>query len=296
MEPGTVVIYVCRTLVSVVGTVGNLILLLSLWCRSKVKTFDIFLIGLALANLVETVLVDMVDITLELLNMIPATWFCLTLKFMSGLGETTSILFTVLICIFRYQKLKDAVSRVNFPIPLDTVWVAWVLSGAVWAVAFCFSLPSVLLSHGHDGVYENVSTKCSSSLFECPRSNCSLGHIAYKTTYLGVTNVLPLLIIAIFSIFILKVLLQNRRVAAGELAGEKPLGKTTSTSRRSNISVIAALCIFEVVWILHMIFQYTADVDKFAFWSECDFFISAVYSTGSPYIYGFGNNVFLLRR
>ncbi|KAK1158728.1 hypothetical protein AOXY_G22464, partial [Acipenser oxyrinchus oxyrinchus] len=223
MEPAVVALFVCRSLVCVLGIIGNGALLVSLLKQSGFKTFEIFLAGMASSNLVESFLVDIPDLLTELAGLRPERWFCKVLKFMSGVGETGSILFTLLICVFRYQKLRDAATRVSLPTVLDRVRNAWLLSAVSWVVAFSFSLPSALMelpkedqfvSYGQGN--ETDSRACSSDLFDCPLLDCSLGRQAYKMAYMLLLNGLPLVIVLVCSFLMVKVLYHNHKALSDQ--------------------------------------------------------------------------------
>ncbi|KAK6478845.1 hypothetical protein HHUSO_G19462 [Huso huso] len=307
MEPAVIALFVCRSLVCVLGIIGNGALLVSVLKQSGFKTFEIFLAGMASSNLVESLLVDMPDLLTELAGLRPERWFCKVLKLMSGVGETGSILFTLLICVFRYQKLRDAATRVSLPTVLDRVRNAWLLSAVSWVVAFSFSLPSALMelpkedqfvSYGQGN--ETDSRACSSDLFDCPLLDCSLGRQVYKMAYMLLLNGLPLVIVLVCSFLMVKVLYHNHKALSDQPPAPGPEPRPGRPGRqaafqRSTRAVLAALFIFQLAWILHLVFQFALDSQEFPYWSHADFFLSASYSTASPYIYAIGNNLFRLK-
>lgn len=121
-----------RIIISCIGIFGNVFLIISVVLTkfSQIKTFKLLLLELAAANLEEILVVNVYDmILLRTSDANMGTWSCRTLKFLTMLGETASILITVLISIFRYQKRRDASRRVNLPIYLDSIRSAWTVSG-----------------------------------------------------------------------------------------------------------------------------------------------------------------------
>ncbi|KAL6486350.1 hypothetical protein MHYP_G00057420 [Metynnis hypsauchen] len=113
-----------RIIISIVGIVGNTVLIISILHMTRLKTFEVFLLGLALSNLEEIVIVDIYDVIMFRSAHSLGFWSCSALKFMTISGEVASILFTVLISIFRYQKLHNAAIRVITPIFMDSMKIA----------------------------------------------------------------------------------------------------------------------------------------------------------------------------
>ncbi len=292
-----------RILVSSVGLVGNVFLIHSIVHTkfSRVKSFELFLLGLASANLEEILIVNIYDIIiLQTSSTITTTLSCRTLKFFTIFGESASILFTVLISIFRYQKLRDVNRRVNLPIYLDNIRSACMVSGVCILVCTLLSVPIFAISL--QGPAENVTrnfTRCPPDFFQCNENYCPLLNSVYKYLFILVGNLLPLIIVTVTSCLIITVLLSQRKIV-------KPVATVSRSSQfsrqsrdprlqRSTIGVLAAMGLFQVDWTLYLILQISVSPTDFPFWAEMEFFISTSYTSISPYVYGIGNNLFSLK-
>lgn len=164
-----------RIVFSIIGIIGNAVLILSIVQNhiSRLKSFDVFLLGLVTSNLEEILIVDMYDIVLLQHASGLNIWSCQTLKFLTVFGEVASILFTVLISIFRYQKLRDAGRRVNPPIFLDNIRSAWVMSGLCVALAVLLGAPTFVMDlDGHMANLTQGISGCPPDFFQCHRENC----------------------------------------------------------------------------------------------------------------------------
>ncbi|XP_070782415.1 gonadotropin-releasing hormone receptor [Enoplosus armatus] len=292
-----------RIFVSCIGLVGNVFLILSIIQTkfSRVKSFELFLLGLAVSNLEEILIVNIYDIIiLRTSSTATDTWSCRTLKFLTVFGEITSILFTVLISIFRYQKLRDAYKRVNLPIYLDSLRSAWMVSGVCVIFSTLLSLPVYVISL--EGLAENgtrSNSGCPPDFFQCNKNDCPIANGFYKYLFILVCNLLPLIIVTVTGCLIITVLLSQRKTVtpAVSVSGSSQFGRKSRGPRlqRSTIAVLAAMGLFQVDWTLYLIFQLTFSPTDFPFWSEMEFFISTSYTSISPYVYGIGNNLFSLK-
>ncbi|KAL7389130.1 hypothetical protein ABVT39_026906 [Epinephelus coioides] len=222
---------------------------------SRVKSFEFFLLGLAAANLEGIVVVNIYDIViLQIFSTTINTWSCSTLKFLTVFGEITTILFTVLISIFRQQKLRDASKRVNLPIYLDSIKSAWMVSGICVMLATILSLPVfVLNSQGSTGNTTSNISSCPPDFFACSRTDCPVLNGVYKYMFILVCYLLPLLIVTVTSCLIIMVLLSQRKVVTPAID-----------------------------WTLYLIFQLTVSPAEFPLWAETEFFISTSYTSISP--------------
>ncbi|XP_078131542.1 uncharacterized protein ora6 [Sander vitreus] len=298
----SVILLGLRVIVSCIGLVGNIFLIYAIIQikSSHVKTFELFLLALALANLEEIIIVNIYEIIIHQTSSAPInTGLCRTLKFLTVFGEITSINFTVLISIFRQQKLRHAETRVT-PIYLDSIRSAWMVSGICVMLATLLSLPIFVLNF--PGPAENItrnSSRCPRKLFQCSENDCpALNHI-YKYLFTTVCNLLPLIIVTVNSCFIITVLLSQRKTLTPELSvsGSSQFGSKRKGPRyhHSPTAVLAAMGLFQVDWTLFMIFQIFSPTDL-PFWAETEFFISISYTSLSPYVYGIGNNLFSLKK
>ncbi|XP_070705856.1 melatonin receptor type 1C [Pempheris klunzingeri] len=304
MAVSSVNLLAMRIFISCIGLVGNIFLILSIIQTkfSRIKTFELFLLGLATANLEEIVIVNIYDIIILLQppSTTTGTWSCRSLKFLTVLGESTSILFTVLISIFRYQKLRGANKRVNLPIYLDSIRSAWMVSGVSVMISMLLCVPIFFINV--QGSMENItrnSGDCTPDFFQCSKDYCPILNYSYKYLFTVVCIMLPLIIVTVTSCLIITVLLSQRKTVApvASISGSSQFGKKRKGPwlQRSTISVLAALGLFQVDWTLYLIFQLSFSSTDFPIWAEIEFFISTSYTSISPYVYGIGNNMLSLK-
>ncbi|KAM3602802.1 uncharacterized protein V6R79_011175 [Siganus canaliculatus] len=225
---------------------------------------------------------------------------CHSLKFFTVFGESGSILFTVLISIFRYQKLRDASKRVNLPIYLDNIRAAWLVSGLCVLLSLLISVPVFIVNlQDSSGNTTTNSTSCEPDFFLCSKNYCPILNKTYKFLFISLYNVLPLIIVTISSCLIIAVLFNQRKtVAPGMSMSESSTSGRKSRGprlQRSTIAVLGAMGLFQVDWTLYLVFHLTVGPDDFPFWTEMEFFISTSYTSISPYVYGIGNNLFSIR-
>nr|XP_046229293.1 uncharacterized protein LOC124050617 [Scatophagus argus] len=292
-----------RIFISCIGLLGNVFLIFSIVQIkfSRVKSFELFLLGMAIANLEEILIVNSYDtIVLQTSSTYTGTLSCRTLKFLTVFGEITSILFTVLISIFRYQKLRDAEKRVNLPIVLDNIGSAWMVSGVCVMLSVLLSIPIFFINL--QAPAENITrnnTGCPPDFFQCSKNMCPTFNKFYKYMFIIACNVLPLIIVTVTSCLIITVLLNQRKMVTPvvSVSGQSQFGGKSKDVRlqRSTIAVLAAMGLFLVDWTLYLIFQLTFNSTKFPFWAEMEFFISISYTSFSPFVYGIGNNLFSLK-
>nr|XP_033505121.1 adenosine receptor A3-like [Epinephelus lanceolatus] len=293
-----------RVFISCIGLVGNVFLIFAILQTklSRIKSFEFFLLGLATANLEGIVVVNIYDfVILQISSTAINTWSCSTLKFLTVFGEITTILFTVLISIFRQQKLRDTSKRVNLPIYLDSIKSAWMVSGICVMLATILSLPVFALnSQGSTGNTTSNISSCPPDFFACSGIDCPVLNSVYKYTFILVCYLLPLLIVTVTSCLIIMVLLSQRKVVTPvvSVSGGSHLGKKSKAWRlhQSTVAVLAAMGLFQIDWTLYLIFQLTVSPAKFPLWTETEFFISTSYTSISPYVYGIGNNLFSLKK
>lgn len=285
---------VIRVFISFVGLIGNILLLFSITQArlSQVKSFELFVLGLATSNMEEIIIVNIYDIViLQTSSTTAGSWTCRLLKFLTVLGEFTSILFTILISIFRYQKLRDASKRVQLPVYLDSIKEAWKVSGVCVMFSVLVSAPIFVINTG--GPEENVTrnnSACPPDFFLCCEDFCPILNCFYKYLFIVLCNLLPLIIVTLSSSFIIMVLLRQRRAVGGIVH----LGSNSKGLRlqRSTVAVLAAMALFQVDWTLYLVFYLMFNPSDFPFWAEMEFFISTSYTSISPYVYGIGSNLF----
>lgn len=285
---------------SCLGIFGNVFLIFSVVQTkfSQIKTFELFLLELAAANLEEILVVNIYDtILLQASDVTIGTWTCRTLKFLIMHGETASILITVLISIFRYQKLRHAGSRVNLPIYLDSVRSAGTVSGILMVFTVLLNSPIFVLNikETSQNVTKNGSI-CPPDFFQCDKDNCPDLNGFYKYMFILLSNLLPLIIVTVTSCLIIAVLLSQRSMVTPVVSGSSQLAQRSKGLKfqRSTIAVLTAMGLFQVDWTVYLIFQVT-DPGALSSQAEIDFFISTSYTSISPYVYGIGNNLFSLK-
>ncbi|XP_062406315.1 uncharacterized protein LOC134097461 [Sardina pilchardus] len=302
-----VVVYllVLRGIVSVVGFVGNVMLIHTLLKLPRLKTYELFLLGLAFSNVEELLIVEIYDIVVFVLPRSQISrWVCRTLKFLTILGEIGSIAFTVLISVYRYQKLRDAQRRANRPILLDSARAAYALFWASALFAFLLAVPTYVTNlDGHLNNLTYNSTSCPPDFFQCPPDNCPLLNALYKYLFVLLCNLLPLLIVTWTSCLIVRVLIGQQRAVHSRLAAQaqshtqsqqqqQPTFRLrTSKIQQSTVTVLVAMAVFQVDWTLYLMLHLAFDPYTFSGFNEVEFFITTSYTTISPYVYGLGNNI-----
>lgn len=291
-----------RSIVFCVGVFGNVFLIISVVQTkfSQIKTFEFFLLELAAANLEEILVVNVYDmILLRASDATVGTWSCRTLKFLTMLGETASILMTVLISIFRYQKLSDAGRRVNLPIYLDSIRSAWTVSGILLMLTVLLSSPIFVLNieETSQNVTKNGSS-CPPDFFQCNKDNCPGLNGLYKYLFILSFNLLPLIIITVTSCLIITVLLSQWRTVTPVVSESSQSAQRSNRVKlqRGTVAVLAAMGLFQVDCTIYLIFQLTIGPSDFRSWAELTFFFSTSYTSISPYVYGIGNNLFSLQK
>ncbi|RXN34893.1 vomeronasal type 1 receptor 6 [Labeo rohita] len=300
MEGSYVDLLALRVIISIAGVVGNTILMISILQMTRLKSFEIFLLGLAAANLEEIVIVDVYDILLLRSSYRISIWTCKGLKFLTILGEIASILFTVLISIYRYQKLRDVHTRVNLPVFMDGLRSAVFLSVLCGAVALLFSLPTLVINL--DWSHLNSSSPgCPVDFFQCSLARCPTRNRVYKYSFLLVCNLLPLLIVTLTSTMIVRILIIQQKTVRARQA--QSVATTTTQQRprksafqRGTLAILAAMTLFQVNWTVYLVLHLACDPQTFPLWSEVEFLITTFYTAISPYVYGMGNNLFNIKR
>lgn len=287
---------ILRAILSVAGIIGNLVLIQAILKLPRLKTFEIFLLGLACFNLEEILIVDIYDVVVLMLSKSQISiWFCRTLKFLTILGEIGSIMFTVLISVYRYQKLRDAEKRVNKVILMDSMRSAYVFCWVSLLIALLLAMPVYITNL--DGHMNNMTynASCPPDFFQCPEDNCPLFNMLYKYLFILLCNLLPLLIVTWTSSLIVKVLvIQQRAVHAMQLQQQqqpKSFQLRASRFRQSTVAILVAMAVFQVDWTLYLVLHLAFSPYTFSAWSEVEFFITTSYTTISPYVYGIGNNL-----
>ncbi|KAG7263638.1 hypothetical protein CRUP_019730 [Coryphaenoides rupestris] len=258
---------------------------------SRIKSFEVFLLGLAISNLEELIIVDFYEVIM-LTYSIREAWLCQTLKFLNLTVEITSIFFTVLISVFRYQKLRDAEKRVNAPILLDSITAAWVASGICVALATALGMPIFFIKIDTHVASHNSS--CPPDFFQCHEEFCPFLNRFYKYLFIVTCNLLPLLVVTVTSCLIIRVLMGQKRTVVPALGASRLPGKKSKRPKlqRSTVAILTAMGVFQVDWTLYLVFHLAFNPTDVPLWADIEFFITTSYTTVSPYVYGIGNNLF----
>ncbi|XP_006627354.2 beta-1 adrenergic receptor [Lepisosteus oculatus] len=192
------------------GIMGNSMLVLhSLPSkRSHLKTSEVLFINLAASNLITNCLVDLPDTLAD----IAGRWFlgeayCGIFLFCSDLSETSSVLTTLLISVFWYQKLVGSLKRGNAPVKLDSLGLSCGLLAASWGAALVFSVP--LLSFVTVGSNRSASQDCQAH-FPTHASKQT-----YEATYLTLANAVPVAFMVFTNLqIVITLLMQRKRIEA----------------------------------------------------------------------------------
>lgn len=289
-----------RIVVSVVGVVGNTILIMSILKLARVKTFEMVLLALAIVNLEEIVIVNVYDVLLQRLSVRISVWSCRLLKFFTMFGEIGSILFTVVISVYRYQKLRDVHTRVNLPIFMDNMRHAIGISAFCAMLALIFSVPAFLVRLNEDKG-NSTYLGCPADFFQCSLSKCPIPNRIYKYSFLLVCNFLPLLIVTLTSSMIVRILIIQQKVVRARQDPGMVVTQQQQRSRkpgfqRSTVAILAAMVLFQVDWSIYLILHLASNPQSIPSWSEIEFFITTFYTAVSPYVYGLGNDLFNIKR
>ncbi|KAA0708149.1 Bromo adjacent -like proteiny domain-containing 1 protein [Triplophysa tibetana] len=282
-----------RIVVSVVGVVGNTILIMSILKLARVKTFEMILLALAALNLEVIVIVNVYDVLLRRLSVRISVWSCRLLKFFTMFGEIGSILLTVVISIYRYQKLRDVHTRINLPVFMDNMHHAVGISAFCAILALIFSVPAFLV-HLNEDQGNSTHLGCAADFFQCSLSTCPIPNRIYKYSFLLVCIFLPLLIVTLTSSMIVRILIIQQKVVRARqdpgvvVVTQQQQHSRKSSFQRSTVAVLAAMVLFQVDWSIYLILHLASNPQSISSWSEIEFFIATFYTAVSPYVYGLG--------
>ncbi|KAK7907228.1 hypothetical protein WMY93_015840 [Mugilogobius chulae] len=286
-----------RIFLSCIGCIGNIILIFFITHShvkmSSIKSFEVFLLGLCVSNLEQILIVNIYDIIiLEDSTAHPGNWSCRLLKFLTISGELSSILFTVVICIYRYEKVRDATERVNLPTHLDNTISAIFISGFCFVLAFSLSAP-IFVVNAHTHSENKTKAYCPPDFFNCNELHCPKENYAYKYSFVVICNILPLFIVTLTSCLIISALFHQWKKVEPNAheRGTRHLG----TLSRSTLAVLAVMGLFQVDWSLYLFLQLNFQASNVEFWNEMKFFASTSYTSISPYVFGIGNHLFSIR-
>lgn len=298
MEQSIFVLFLLRIIISVIGIIGNGVLIISILHLTKVKTFEVLLLGLAITNLAEIMLVDIYDILVQSMHTL-SIWSCVALKFLNICGENASIFFTVLISIYRYQKMHNAARRIIAPIFMDSRKAAVGLSTGCVLLAALFGLPIYFINQNNWHMDNSTKQDCPADFFHCSDGHCPTANSIYKYLFIVICHVLPLIIVTWTSFLIVKILVVQQKVVdahhESDPGAQHHHHHEHDLLHRSSIGILAALTLFQVDCILYLILNFVFNPYSFPAWSQLGFFITTFYTGFIPYIYGMGHNFFSLK-
>ncbi|CAH2296468.1 rhodopsin-like [Pelobates cultripes] len=206
-----------RGLLCFLGILGNLSLLLcSLPSKhSRIETYKVLFINLALSNLLTNCMVDIPSILAEVYE----TWFlgniyCKIYMFTASLTITDSILTTLTISIFWFHKLvvsRPANCKMLQKSELRLLGISLTVG---WIVAIIFSTP--LFSYCSVYVMKNGNEESQKEsverIFACGDGfPTGFQKSTYEFMYLLLANALPIISMLVINIRIITVLTRNRR-------------------------------------------------------------------------------------
>ncbi|XP_062858590.1 trissin receptor [Trichomycterus rosablanca] len=305
MEQRVLALLVLRIILSAIGIAGNTVLIISILHLSKVKTFEVFLLGLAITNLEEIVSVEIYDAVVLQSAIDISVWSCSTIKFLASFGEAASIFFTVLISIFRYQKLHNAAKRIITPILMDNIISAVCLSLGCIFVSVLVSIPVIIINQSSIPHIENFTIEnCTTDFFQCSKDYCPTFNNVYKILFIVIVHILPLLIVTATSVLIIRILIVQQNAVDSHHNSDPPAlaayhhhhhHHEHDVFHRSTIGILSAMTLFQLYCILYLINQLMFTRYDMPAWSEMEFFIATIYTGIIPYIYGTGHNFFSLK-
>ncbi|KPP78063.1 alpha-1D adrenergic receptor-like [Scleropages formosus] len=306
-----------RALMCLLGILGNnWLAICSLPDRaSRLRTNEALFLNLAASNLITNCLVDLPDTIADFAN----GWFwgkfyCKVFMFCAGLSETSSILSTLLISVFWYQKLVGSLRRGGAPVAMDNLHLVALLLAGGWVVAMAFSIPRMFFATLET---QNQSRAECTDSFRSKRAKES-----YEITYVTLANAIPIAGIVFASIQIVVTLLQHEkriqtmgsvpRPAAATShpdgaekptvaidpparAGinipaarpDKPTSNPSSQVRAAK-SVVAVASVFLVCWMTHLLLHIYSNVSHVSVLVEIASYIAASYTSIIPYIFLYG--------
>ncbi|KAI5611255.1 hypothetical protein C0J50_4778, partial [Silurus asotus] len=298
MDPSVFALFLLRIIISAFGVVGNGILIISILHLKRMKSFEVFLLGLAIANFGEIMHVDIYDAIVQSRQTL-SIWYCVVLKFVNICGENTSIFFTVLISIYRYQKINNAALRIITPIFMDSREAAIVLSLGCVLAAVLLGLPTFFINQNTWRMGNSTAEDCPTDFFQCSEGHCPTINGINKYLFIIICHVLPLMIVTWTSVLIMKILIVQQKVVDAHHESE-PRATVDhhhehDLFHRSTIGILAAMSLFQVDCILYLILHLAFSPYDFPAWSELEFFITTFYTGIIPYIYGTGHNFFSMK-
>lgn len=302
MDQSVFPVFLLRVMLSVIGIVGNGVLIISIVHLTNLKSFEVLLLGLAIANFGELMLVDIYDAIIQSMLTLNV-YSCVTLKFLNICGENASIFFTVLISTYRYWKMRKAAMRIIAPIFLDRREAATGLSMGCFLVAALLALPAYFINQDTWHMENSTTEKCPADFFQCSKFHCPTVNNIYKYLFISICHVLPFIAVTWTSFLIIKILIVQKKAvdvhresAPGGVTRNHHHHRKHAVFHRSTIVILAAVALFQVQCILYLILHLFFSSYSLPAWSELEFVITTFYTGITPYIYGMGYNFFSVKR
>ncbi|MBN3301044.1 NPY1R protein, partial [Amia calva] len=288
MDDADVIQLIVRAVMCLLGIMGNHVLAFRSLPRtlSRLKTPEALFLNLAASNLITNYLVDLP----ETLADIAGDWFlgdtyCGISNFCSDLSETSSILATVFISIFWYQKLVGALKRGNAPVKLESLCLACVLVVASWCIAIVFSVPHLFyFAMGKENSNE-TGRDCKD------RFPSSSSKLTYEVMYLTAANAVPIALMVFVNLQIVVTLLtQRNRIeeARGNPARPTKTSQNPGPQVRAAKSVVAVATVFLICWVTHLSMRIANFVNESPLNVKIISYVGASYTCVIPYIFLYG--------
>ncbi|GAA6107624.1 gonadotropin-releasing hormone II receptor-like [Tachysurus ichikawai] len=303
MDTKSLIKTIIRGIMCLAGIIGNNWLFFSSLPKSisQLRPSEVLFINLAVSNLITNYLVDTLDI-FQTEDMPVGDLFCKFRFFLPELSETSSILTTMVITVYWYQKLVGSLKHGGAPVRMDNLHFIAMLLTATWSFSFFFNVPHFVLS----GVSsENMTaTECTEEL---PSAEAEQ---AYNIVYMILTNVFPICVVLYASSQIAITLIENenRMKNMGEVKNEGNASNSKSGDNTNNVStvttskaqaktgglvraaksVMAVAILFLICWVTHLIVRITESISPTSVILDIESFIGASYISTIPYIYLYG--------
>ncbi|MGH0126185.1 UNVERIFIED_CONTAM: hypothetical protein FKN15_005581 [Acipenser sinensis] len=208
MEEVELIESLIRAIMCLLGIVGNNLLAFRLLPSkmSRVRTSEVLLINLAICNLITNYLVDLPDTIADFAG----SWFlgetyCSFFLFCSELSETSSILTTLLISVFWYQKLVGSLRRGNAPVLLESLRLSSGIVLLTWVLALIFSAPLLFYAKVDNKEENGTELRCDDH-FPTHTSKQT-----YEVLYLTLANAVPIALMVFTNLRIVVTLLMHRK-------------------------------------------------------------------------------------
>ncbi|KAK6492952.1 rhodopsin-like [Huso huso] len=323
MEEVALIESLIRAIMCLLGIVGNNLLAFRLLPSkmSRVRTSEVLLINLAICNLITNYLVDLPDTIADFAG----SWFlgetyCSFFLFCSELSETSSILTTLLISVFWYQKLVGSLRRGNAPVLLESLRLSSGIVLLTWVLALIFSAPLLFYAKVDNKEENGTELRCDDH-FPTHTSKQT-----YEVLYLTLANAVPIALMVFTNLRIVVTLLMHRKEMErnGNTSSENPPevspsatvssesnGKTLQPSKvhtiaasvparstrtspspvaqvRAAKSVVAVASVFLICWVVHLLLRIVSNVNMSPLIVEIASYIAASYTCIIPYIFLYG--------